>query len=330
MAPVRASISSGNCDALLLLLVTLCLTWLLNGKPVRAAVALAVAISVKFPIAFLLWYLVAQRKIRALIFAIAGAASIILLSFAVVGFARLADWWEAGRYYGSSGYAASPSSLSVHAVLLRLLTDNPFVVAVADSQSLAAGAYLAIALPIAAAMVWLTMVQAGDKMFRGLLFSFVIVGELLISPVTEFGHMTLLVLPLVVLSGQAGTRWRRTNSLVCAAVVAAILLLLVYPPALVILAGAVGIWLLQSNRQALAVLLLLGIGGALLAVAFLGLPDTHIDFNRESPVPLPRALLAETNLLTIGFIWLVLAATITRYKRSSQPAGSRAELALHA
>jgi hypothetical protein len=310
-APVRATLLSGNCDLLLLLALALALHALVNQRPGQMATWIVFAAVVKPPLLLLLVPLLWLREYRVFALASIAVALLIFAPFFALGSETFTDWRTAGEYWSSPAYLVSPSTIGVYGALLRHLTQNQYVSTITDDLALAKTLY-GVALAASALLVaWMALkFDTRPASNRALFFGITVVVVLLVSPITELGHLVILAVPLCIIGYFAEGRgdWL-THGLVTA------LLLLIYPPLVMAYLFCLALFVADLRRwrtlQPLLILSLLVVDGLLL---WNGIPRTNIDFSGDLPISGWRAVAVEINLVTLLFVATLLGGLTWRLR----------------
>jgi hypothetical protein len=272
------------------------------------------AVVIKPPIALLFVVLLWLRQFKLLALGVMGTAALVFVPFAILGRQSFDDWLAAGQYWSSARYLVSPSIVGVYGALLRHLTDNPYVVAVADSPFLAQAIYWLIVALAGGVLVWaLRSLDNESSGNRLLVYAITVVLTLLISPVTELGHLVLLAIPLAV-------AWHFTAGITdwLTHAVAVGLLALIYPPLIVLYLFLYAMLNVDFRRPAtfepLLIFVLLLINALLFAG---GVPRADIDFNQDLHIGGLRALVVEINLFVIAWVAALVACAEFRARGRS-------------
>jgi hypothetical protein len=164
----------------LLVLLGLAAVWRFRDRAALAGSVLAVLISVKvFVIPVAIW-LLATRRLRAVLWVMAGAATLNLIGWAVLGFDQIPVYVKLlSRFAGlTERWGYSPIALALHLGAGQLL---------ADTTGFAA----------AAAVVIVSLSSGGASRDR-IVFSACVAACLLASPVVESHYLALMILPLAL------------------------------------------------------------------------------------------------------------------------------------
>lgn len=198
--PVRGILATGNVDTLILFLLTLALADYREGRSARAGIWLALASLIKPTVGFVLVFFLWKRDWRAIV-ACGVVGSVLLgISAAVIGPQQTLDFIAVASYWSSPTFAVSPVNQAPYGMLLRLFTSNPYTVPILALPMLATALRVAV---IGAVIVVLArsirMARATSDARLVLEYSLVLIGMLLVSPLSEDIHYTYLGLPLIAI-----------------------------------------------------------------------------------------------------------------------------------
>ncbi len=194
-----------------------------RGRERWAGLALGLATGIKFFPGALIALLIWRRRWRAAAWATGTALTLIVGSFAIVGFDRWPAYWDFTVMYGIGGaFAAFPLNQSLNGFFSRNLVRNVFTATLkgvhlpALAKSLTLGCDLAIVVSSA----WLTWQKDGGRRPSdetqnqrfALEFALAVVALLLISPHSQVYTFVWTLLPLMVLLARFtvrfDTRWQ--------------------------------------------------------------------------------------------------------------------------
>jgi hypothetical protein len=196
---VRLELYWGQADILLLFLLCAALWAGRARQSILAGALLAVACVIKPPMLILLVFLLWKREYR---FALAAAGGFVLLllgPFLFLGAGVLRDQLTIWSFW-SSQYAAFNDNESVRGILAHFFTVNPYVRPVLVAPALAVALWLLFAAAVALFIVARVRPQRLGSDTQSLIeVGLVVVGMLLVSPLTEYIYTTLLTAPLLVL-----------------------------------------------------------------------------------------------------------------------------------
>jgi Glycosyltransferase family 87 len=198
---------TGHLSFLLFLLLTLAWRDARHGRWVRSAVPLALALSVKPFLLFVVPYYLWRRQGRAVVVLGATVAACYLAGLLIFGIANNRSWLE--RLAVADSWAWLPMNASLMGLLTRSFTPNVW------------SAHFGPLSPAAIKTIWLMLgiplgllsfaAAAPDRSPRGVdrAFGLLLVGSLLLSPLGWTYYFLLFLGPLVALA----VSWRRQGAL---------------------------------------------------------------------------------------------------------------------
>jgi Glycosyltransferase family 87 len=187
-APVAFGIQTANLT--LLLLLGLALLWRLRDKVLGTAIVLGSVISLKLFLWPLVVWLLATRRYMAAVWSVILAVLIMLLSWAILGFAGFQDYPRVARIYAR---LFGPSTYTPSALLEKM--------GVAGSWLTIGG--LAIGVAALGAIIIAARRSRSDKAA----FTFAVGAALLCTPIVWLHYFALLLVPLAVLSPVFSIAW---------------------------------------------------------------------------------------------------------------------------
>ncbi len=196
---VRLELYWGQADILLLFLLCAALWAGRARRSILAGALLAVACVIKPPMLILVTFLLWKREYR---FALAVAGGFVLLLLGPLFFLGadvLRDQFTIWSFW-SSQYAAFNDNESVRGILAHFFTVNPYVRPLLVAPALAVALWLLFSVAVALFIAARVRPQRIGSDTRSLIeVGLVVVGMLLVSPLTEYIYTTLLTVPLIVL-----------------------------------------------------------------------------------------------------------------------------------
>jgi hypothetical protein len=301
--PVRAGIWAGQADFIVLLLLALAMSAFVGRHDRRAGLWLGLAAAIKPTVGFIVLFYVWKGAYRAALTASILPITLLILPTALLGPGVLVDFIAVARYWSSPTYGVSPVNQSPYSLLLRLFTPNPFTAPVADLPALPGILHIAVVLATLVALAALVARSRASSIHQSSLeYGFVCVATLLVSPLSEDHHYSILVLPF--------------------AAMAAIAVSTALQPARA-MAGRLGACGALPPNQVLAFsgrLAALSFGAAL-TYAFFSLPALHplkMAFYAfyEGPVAAPKSLLTGVHVYGLTSAAIVTAFTLSWYRAS--------------
>jgi hypothetical protein len=196
---IRLELYWGQADILLLFLLCAALWAGRARRSFLAGALLAVACVIKPPMLILVAFLLWKREYR---FALAAAGGFVLLllgPFFFLGADVLRDQLTIWSFW-SSQYAAFNDNESARGILAHFFTVNPYVRPLLVAPALAVALWLLFSVVVALFIAARVRPQQLESDTRSLIeIGLVVVGMLLVSPLTEYIYTTLLTVPLLVL-----------------------------------------------------------------------------------------------------------------------------------
>jgi len=229
--PVTRTLTAGQMNIALLLLLCLSFFLLKKDYPVLAGLALGLAAALKVFPALLILMLFWRRRRRAGMAALLGALGLTLLGCAVAGWSHSLDYLALLRQmsYGSSTWAqlgmhyhVDPANQSPAALITRLLTQDP----AAGVQGIASLPGLAKFLSAAIGLILLGITFCFTRFKHSACDSLrvsepslalAILASILIPSLMWDHYMTLALLPAVILLDRPGDSGRNTAVLILTA-----------------------------------------------------------------------------------------------------------------
>lgn len=202
--PVREGLRLGQVYVLLLLLEVGVCVCLLRRRDVAAGGLLGLMLAFKTAGLLVPALLLAQRRWRALGAAVLASLAVVAVSLPLVGSRAWLTYGGLLARFGGHAELASPAYQSLAGLARRLFVYDPVwsPAPVADLPWLAATAYLALALAIVGVSFGLSLrVTPGDPSGLALAFAAWVTATIVLSPVSEDYHATLLLLPFAVTLG---------------------------------------------------------------------------------------------------------------------------------
>ena len=199
LGPVRSVLFWGQADLFILCCMSLSLLAASRRRLGVAGVLLAIACVIKPTYIALVVYLLWKREFKFAV--VTGVAFVVLFlaPFAWLGGQSLHDELVTLNYL-SSQYTFTLVNHAPKGVLQRLFTVNPFVRPLAVAPILVTLGWLATIVVVAVPTVALVVPQRLRAEAMSLLETgLAIVALFLVSPMTEEGHLVLLIVPLVAL-----------------------------------------------------------------------------------------------------------------------------------
>jgi hypothetical protein len=199
--PFRQQVIQGQLNLVLLLLLTG--TWAADrsGRPLLAGVLLGTATTIKLFPGFLLLYFLLRRDWKAAAAAVISAAVLTGLTAGVVGVAAYRDYVTEVVPQVGAGFESSWWNASLAGFWSRLFnpaTDQHHVLPLWPNPLLAQAGTLLSRLAVVALLVRVVP-RARTPAEQDLAFGLVLVGMLLVSPLTWDHYFLLLPLPVVLL-----------------------------------------------------------------------------------------------------------------------------------
>lgn len=185
--PVIAAIQTGNVTILLGLGAAL--AWRYRDRPVATSAAIGLSLAAKFVLWPLVVWLAATRRYATAVLAGTASVGFLGLSWAVIGFAGVSDYWGIIRHVRRVVEGDS-------------LTAYVFAVDVGASPGLARAVWLLLGLGLLAGCV--TLGRAGNE--RGA-FVLAIAASLALTPIVWLHYFALLLVVVAVARPALGTAW---------------------------------------------------------------------------------------------------------------------------
>lgn len=196
--PVRASLRAAQVDCLLLFLLAVALWAFIKRSDVRAGMFLALAVSVKPFLGFLILFFLWKRAYRAAALVAAISGLLLVLPIAILGPQLLSDLLVVWGHFSGQEFASDPLNQSLYGLALRLFSTNPYTVPIIDAPALAIAVRLAVsAFAIAAVVRLVSRSRTKPAPYLALEYGIVIVSMLLAGPLAQDNHYTYLVIPIV-------------------------------------------------------------------------------------------------------------------------------------
>jgi alpha-1,2-mannosyltransferase len=200
--PVRTALITGQVDILILLLLALALRSFVQRKDGRTALLLAVAITIKPTIGFLVLFLLWKRAYRAAVVCSVVAGVLLLAPFALTGgLSAVWDYIAVSAYASSAGFDVSPINQSPFGMLLRLFTANAYTVPFLVAPVIPTIGRIIISVGTLAALARLVRRSRSFAVTdQALEYSLVIIGLLVAGPLSEAGHYSYLLVPVAAIA----------------------------------------------------------------------------------------------------------------------------------
>lgn len=192
---------TGNMDILILFLMTLAYFFYSHSLYVAAGLVLAITITFKPTLAPILLFFAWRRCWQLCIVAAVGATLLMILSFSIVGWERLADYVQVtGLYAASADVTVFPVNQSLRAFLSRAFTENNYI------EPLAVIPWIVDLLPaligILAVGAWImVMVITPEQkpLARGLQYGYTLTTLMLATPYVGENHFVWLLMPIAAM-----------------------------------------------------------------------------------------------------------------------------------
>jgi hypothetical protein len=199
LSPIRDELYMGQADLVLLCLVCVACWALMQRRTASGGLALAAACIIKPPLLLLVAFLVWKREGKTALVAGAAYLGLLLAPFLWLGGQALHDMFALWGFW-SNQMVSFENNVAPKAVLARLFTVNSFVTPLVMAPWLMTAIWLIIVAAILLLMMAVMPRRPLRRDARSLLeIGIVITAMLLISPLTEYIHLTVLVLPLLIL-----------------------------------------------------------------------------------------------------------------------------------
>jgi hypothetical protein len=198
--PSQFDLKLGQADVLMLFLLSLAFLLYQRGHDVATGIPLALAISVKPMLGFVLLFFAWKRQWRTLVISVGLVALLTVWGFQVAGWQYLPDYLQVNRAWTSGPFLAFPVNQSPTGFSIRAFTANVYC------QPIVVLPWLARLIPIVAGVVafglWLVSVSPSSEQHypvQGFEYGLTVTTLMLISPLTEDLHFTWALIPIVVL-----------------------------------------------------------------------------------------------------------------------------------
>jgi len=198
--PVQLVLQIGQVDIVILCFLSLAFLLHRRGYDAAAGIPLALVISIKPMLGFILVFLAWERRWKTLVVSVGLAAVLAVWGFEVVGWQYLGDYLQVNRTWASGAFLAFPVNQSPTGLVTRAFTANTYC------QPIAVIPGLAKLIPIVAGMIalglWLlAMLLSSEKHCPapGLKFGLTMTTMMLISPLTEDNHFVWALIPIAAL-----------------------------------------------------------------------------------------------------------------------------------
>ena len=185
-----------------------------RNRPIRAGAAIACGALLKVTPVVLIGYFVWRSDWRAVIGAAVGTAAIVLATLPIVGIEGWIEYFTIGiGTMHSPDSVAVPTNLTLNGMFLRMLSEGAWTVPLVVAPGLAGPLWIASALAVVVltiAACWPPLRKSGSV---GLEVAFILVALQLIAPFSFYYHLTLSLLPALVLilaawrAGSLGSCW---------------------------------------------------------------------------------------------------------------------------
>lgn len=196
---IRFEFQWGQADLLVLFCVSAAFWACQERRPILAGVLLAVACVTKPPLLVLVPFLLWKREIRFAIAASVSFLALLLAPFLLIGGQALRDQFTIWQFW-SNQYVSFIDNQAPKGVLARLFTVNPNVHPLFVAPILVTLGWLMVVAVVAMLTAAVVRPEPLRRDIPSLLeVGLVLTALLLISPLTEYIYLTLLVLPLLML-----------------------------------------------------------------------------------------------------------------------------------
>lgn len=196
---IRLEFYWGQADILLFFLLCASLWAGRSGRPIVAGILLAVACITKPPLLIFVAYLLWKREYRFVLTTLAGFVVFLLAPALVLGGGVLGDQFAIWSFW-SSQYVSFINTESLRGALARLFQINPYVRPVVVAPMLATILWLLFVAGIALLVAARARPRPlGRDTGTVIEVGVVTTAMLLVSPLTEYIYMTLLLVPLLAL-----------------------------------------------------------------------------------------------------------------------------------
>ncbi len=204
--PPLTTLHAGQVNLLLLASLAAALLALRRRKPLLGGAALAVGAGLKVIPLALVAYLLWCRRWKALLAAVLVLIVLLLLGTFLVGWEGLAAYGRNAVQLGEPGRLfPEPTNQSLHGFFARLFTRHSYGWSLADDAGLARTAGMVAALVLVLATAAVCWRVGNTEALLPLEFSLIVTALQLITPFTWYHQLSLLLIPIVVLAGEA---WR--------------------------------------------------------------------------------------------------------------------------
>lgn len=250
LRPPRSILADGQIDLMLLLLVTLALLAFARRIDGRAGLLLGLALAVKPTLGFLLLFFLWKGAMRTVLVAAAVSAALVLCSFAPLGIATVVDYLAVSSYWSSPSFAVSPINQSPYGFLLRHFTANPFATPIVDVPLVPAlGQAVTVIVVLATLAATVSRGRSVPSIQVVLEFGVVVIGMLLVGPLSQANHYVNLLVPALAL---AATMCVRGSTIIAGSLAALYVLFLLMSEAWT--SGARAAYLMEGHLVGLLLL----------------------------------------------------------------------------
>lgn len=199
--PIRKELFIGQADIFLLFLVCTALWARFEERPYMAGILLAVACAIKPPllvwVVFLLW----KRELKVASTAVLGALVLFFAPFLWLGAHVWHDQLTIFQFW-SNQFLAFDHNDSPKGVLVRLFTANPVVRPLVVAPALVTALWLVVAAVVLLLTAARIRPQPLNRDRRTLLeIALVVPAALLLTPLTEWPYLLMLIIPLLMVYG---------------------------------------------------------------------------------------------------------------------------------
>jgi Glycosyltransferase family 87 len=197
LSVVRLEFYWGQADILLFFLLCAALSTRQSGHPLVAGLLLAVACITKPPLLIFVVYILWKREYRFVLTTLAGFVVFLLAPALVLGSGVLGDQFTIWSFW-SSQYVSFINTESLRGALARLFQINPYVHPIVVAPTLATILWLLFVAGIAVLVATRARPRPlGRDTGTVIEVGLVTTAMLLVSPLTEYIYMTLLLVPLL-------------------------------------------------------------------------------------------------------------------------------------
>jgi hypothetical protein len=199
----RSDFYHGQTNYLLMFLITFGLWLRAKNKTIAAGLSIGLAVAIKPFLGLLTCYFLWKRDYKTAFFCVATTIILVLLSFVPLvrsnGISAVYSWRAASSYFASGDMATRPDNLSLHALALRIFSDNLYTIPWVNNtlvRILVEGALVLGALTVFTIVV--PRRSAGITIDEDPHMPFAEVGlflglSMVIGPLTEDSHLLLLI-----------------------------------------------------------------------------------------------------------------------------------------